>query len=70
MKTKKIKTSINKSKCLKKINKSRLKKNFFSNNINCQIVFSNCKNMHIFCKKCKKHTGNTFPKKLILISKK
>ena len=25
--------------------------------------------MHIYCKKCKKHTGNTFPKKLILISK-
>ena len=25
--------------------------------------------MHIYCKKCKKHTGNTFPKKLILVSK-
>ena len=25
--------------------------------------------MHIYYKKCKKHTGNTFPKKLILISK-
>ena len=25
--------------------------------------------MHMYCKKCKKHTGNTFPKKLILISK-
>ena len=25
--------------------------------------------MHIYCKKCKKHTGNTFPKKLILLSK-
>ena len=25
--------------------------------------------MHIYCKKCKKHTGNTFPKKLILILK-
>ena len=24
--------------------------------------------MHIYCKKCNKHTGNTFPKKLILIS--
>ena len=44
-------------------------KNNFSNNINCQIVFSNYKNMHIYCKKCKKHTGNTFPKKIILISK-
>ena len=25
--------------------------------------------MHICCKKCKKHTSNTFPKKLVLISK-
>ena len=25
--------------------------------------------MHIYCKKCNKHTGNTFPKKLILILK-
>ena len=25
--------------------------------------------MHIYCNKCSKHTGNTFPKKLILISK-
>ena len=25
--------------------------------------------MHIYCKKCKKDTANTFPKKLILISK-
>ena len=25
--------------------------------------------MHIYCKNCKKHTGNTFPKKLIWISK-
>ena len=25
--------------------------------------------MHIYCKKCKKHAGNTFPTKLILISK-
>ena len=25
--------------------------------------------MHIYCKKCKKHTGNTFPKKIISISK-
>ena len=24
--------------------------------------------MHIYCKNCKKHTGNTFPKRLILIS--
>ena len=24
--------------------------------------------MHISCKKCKKHTSNTFPKKLVLIS--
>ena len=25
--------------------------------------------MHIYYKKCNKHTSNTFPKKLILISK-
>ena len=25
--------------------------------------------MHIYCKKCEKHTANTFPKKLVLISK-
>ena len=25
--------------------------------------------MHIYCKKCKKYTSNTFPKKLVLISK-
>ena len=25
--------------------------------------------MHIYCKKCKKYTSNTFPKKLALISK-
>ena len=25
--------------------------------------------MHICCKNCKKHTGNTFPKKVVLISK-
>ena len=25
--------------------------------------------MHIYCKKCNKHIGNTFPKKLVLISK-
>ena len=24
--------------------------------------------MHIYCKKCNKHTGNRFPKKIILIS--
>ena len=25
--------------------------------------------MHLYCKKCKKHTRNTFPKKLVLMSK-
>ena len=33
------------------------------------MVFSNYQNMHMYCKNCKKHTGNMFPKKLILISK-
>ena len=31
--------------------------------------FSNYKKMHIYCKNCKKYTGNAFPKKLVLISK-
>ena len=25
--------------------------------------------MHIYCKNCKRHTGNTLPKKIVLISK-
>ena len=25
--------------------------------------------MHIYCKKCNEHTGNKYPKKIILISK-
>ena len=25
--------------------------------------------MHIYCKRCSKHTANTFPKKITLISK-
>ena len=25
--------------------------------------------MHIYCKKCNKRTANTFPKKLVLVSK-
>ena len=25
--------------------------------------------MHIYCENCRKHTGNTFPKKIVLISK-
>ena len=25
--------------------------------------------MYMYCKNCKKHTGNTFPKKSVLISK-
>ena len=31
--------------------------------------FYKLQNMHIYCKKCKKHTGNMFPEKLVLISK-
>ena len=50
-------------------NKNTTTTNNFSYNINRQIVFSNYKNMHMYCKNCKKHTVNTFPKKLILISK-
>ena len=45
-----------KTKCLKRIVKNILP-NYKS------------QKMHIYCKKCKKHTSNTFLKKLILISK-
>ena len=31
--------------------------------------FHKLQNMYIYCKNCKKHTGNTFPKELLLISK-
>ena len=37
--------------------------------INKPILKKKYKNMHIYCKNCKKHTGNTFPKTLALISK-
>ena len=33
------------------------------------MVFSIYKIVLMYCKNCKKHTGSTFPKKLILISK-
>ena len=40
--------------------------------MDCQKYFTKLQivKMHIYCKKCKKHTSNTFPKKIILISKK
>ena len=31
--------------------------------------FHKLQNMHMYCKSCKKHTSNTFSKKLVLISK-
>ena len=33
------------------------------------MVFLDYKNMHMCCKNCKKHTGNRFPEKFVLISK-
>ena len=33
------------------------------------MIFFKLQNMHMYCKNCKKYTGNTFPRKLILISK-
>ena len=42
---------------------------FKSNHSIKSIKLSNYTNMYIYCKKCKKHTGNIFPKTLILISK-
>ena len=32
-------------------------------------MFTSYKDVHMYCKACKKHTSNTFPKKLVLISK-
>ena len=32
-------------------------------------TFLKLKNLHMYCKNCKKHTGNTFSKKIFLISK-
>ena len=39
--------------------------------MDCQKCFAELQiiKMHIYCKKCRKHTSNTFPKKLVLISK-
>ena len=49
--------------------KSRfLKQKIISAITNRQIVFPNYKNKHMYCKNCKKHTGNMFPKTLIPIS--
>ena len=31
--------------------------------------FYKLQNIHIYCKNCKKYTGNAFPKKIVLISK-
>ena len=43
-----------------------IKNNNNSNNNNkCRLIIII---MHIYCKKCNKHTSNTFPKKIILIS--
>ena len=38
--------------------------------MDCQKYFAKLQivKMRIYCKKCKKHTSNTFPKKLVLIS--
>ena len=37
--------------------------------MDCQNYFAKLQivKMHIYCKKCKRHTSNTFPKKLVLI---
>ena len=40
-----------------------------SNCVVCRNSFCKLQNKHVYCKKCKKHTGNTFLKKLIFISK-
>ena len=46
-----------------------LSQDFYNKNTVTKNRFHKLQNMHIYCKNCKKHTGNTFPKKLTLISK-
>ena len=46
-----------------------LSQDFYNKNTVTKNRFHNLQNMQIYCKNCKKHTGNTFPKKLVLISK-
>ena len=46
------------------------RQNKFSNPIKSRNNFYRLQNMKIYCKNCKKHTRNTFPKKLVFISKK
>ena len=33
-----------------------------------QCKLTNYRNMYMYCQNCKIHTGNTFPKKLVLVS--
>ena len=46
-----------------------LSQDFYNKNIATKNCFHKLQNIQIYCKNCKKHTGNTFPKKLTLISK-
>ena len=41
----------------------------FTHFIHTRTKLQKYKNMHMYCQNCKKHAGNTFPKKLLLISK-
>ena len=49
--------------CVRLFNKIKVLK------IDCKKNTSHIIKMHIYCKKCNKHTGNTYTKKIILISK-
>ena len=44
-----------------------LKINFFKTSKKQEKVFTDYRNMHIYCKNCKKHTECTIPKILVLI---
>ena len=48
----------------------QINQDFWNKNATTKNNFFKLQNMHMYCKKCKKHTDYTFPKKLILISKK
>ena len=46
-----------------------LSQDFYNKNTKTKNSFCKLQNKRVYCKKCKNHTGNTFLKKLIFISK-
>ena len=52
-----------------KVTRAKRNKSTFLKEIKPRKKMYKLQNMQIYCKNCKKHTGNTFRKKLVLISK-